>query len=264
MEGAKRLSPEARGPLIATLEARFATHGDRRRGLRWPHVRERLEGAGERLWSLAEMERTGGEPDVVGLDGGTGEVVFFDGSPESPAGRRSLCYDRAGLESRRANRPEDGAADLAAAMGVGLLAEAQDRDLQALGEFDTKTSSWLSTPPEIRRLGGAIFGDRRFGRVFVYHNGAGAYYGSRGFRGSLRVESDLPNASDVDPKTIGSGGTPETSARTSLSRAACVRVPARREPLSRGGTSAAPPRSCSTSRAGTTRNPRRRPGAPHP
>ena len=169
--------------ILATLESRFAAHPERHLGLAWSDVRARLEAAPEKMRSLAEMERTGGEPDVVGTDG----IVFFDCSAESPAGRRSLCYDRSGWESRKEHRPEGSAVDLASEMGIELLTEAEYAALQALGEFDVKTSSWLATPPEVRSRGGALFGDRRFGRAFTYHNGAGSYYGSRGFRGSLRI-----------------------------------------------------------------------------
>jgi hypothetical protein len=156
-------------------------------GLAWAVVKARLEANPEKLWSLNEMERTGGEPDVAGQDEITGETIFYDCSAESPAGRRSLCYDREALESRKEHKPESSALDMAAAMGIELLTEEQYRALQKLGEFDTKTSSWLRTPAEIRKLGGAIFGDRRYEHVFVYHNGADSYYGARGFRGWLRV-----------------------------------------------------------------------------
>ena len=159
----------------------------RHQHLEWGKVQARLEADSEKLWSLNEMERTGGEPDVVGHDRKTGEYIFFDCSPESPKGRTSICYDREALESRKEYKPKNSAMDLAAAMGIELLTEAQYQELQKLGEFDTKHSSWLKTPADIRKLGGAIFGDRRFGRVFVYHNGAQSYYSGRGFRGSLRV-----------------------------------------------------------------------------
>ncbi len=156
-------------------------------GLSWAEVLSRLDASPEKLPSLHEMERTGGEPDVVGRDEGTGEILFFDCSPESPEGRRSLCYDQEALESRKQYKPEGSAVDVAAGMGIDLLTETQYFNLQELGEFDTKTSSWLKTPVEVRELGGAIFGDQRFGRVFVYHNGAQSYYAARGFRGALRV-----------------------------------------------------------------------------
>jgi len=183
----KVLSAEQREELLAVLKARFETHMNRHRGFEWASVQARLEANPEKLWSLYEMERTGGEPDVVGYDGETGEYIFYDCSPESPAGRRSLCYDREALEARKEHKPESSAIDMAAAMGIELLTEEQYRELQELGDFDTKTSSWLKTPPEIRKLGGALFADRRYGRVFVYHNSAPSYYSSRGFRGSLRV-----------------------------------------------------------------------------
>jgi hypothetical protein len=169
------------------LEARFGKAKSRHKGLDWKAVRNRLEAQVGRLWSLHEMERTGGEPDVIALDRKAGEYVFYDCAAESPAGRRSVCYDREGLESRKEHRPQASAVELAAGMGIEILTEEQYRELQALGSFDTKTSSWLVTPPEVRKLGGALFGDRRFGRVFVYHNGAQSYYAARGFRGSLRV-----------------------------------------------------------------------------
>lgn len=159
---------------------------NRHEGVEWASVQARLEANPGTLWSLNEMERTGGEPDVVGLSG-NGECVFFDCSAESPKGRRSLCYDREALEGRKENKPKDSAIDMAAAIGIGILSEEQYRELQALGEFDTKTSSWVMTPPEIRRLGGAIFCDRRFDRVFTYHNGAESYYAARGFRGWLKA-----------------------------------------------------------------------------
>lgn len=173
--------------LLTTLEARFRKHPTRHPGLEWATVRARLEAAPEKLRSLSEMEDTGGEPDVVGFDAETGELRFVDCAAESPKGRRSLCYDREALESRKDFPPADSALERAAAMGIALLTEAEYRDLQALGEFDTKTSSWLLTPPEVRQLGGALFGDRRYGRVFTYHNGAPSYYAVRGFRGLLRV-----------------------------------------------------------------------------
>lgn len=159
----------------------------RHRGMEWAKVLARLEAHPEKLWPLNEMERTGGEPDVVGRDKKTAEIVFCDCSAESPKGRRSICYDREALEARKEFKPANNAMDMAAAIGIELLTEEEYRELQGLGEFDTKTSSWLKTPPEVRKLGGAIFGDRRYGRVFVYHNGADSYYAARGFRGALRV-----------------------------------------------------------------------------
>lgn len=184
---AKKLSTDEREELLAALKARFEKHMGRHKGLEWAKVEAKLETNGDKLWSLAEMERTGGEPDVVGFDKKTGEYVFYDCSPESPDGRRSLCYDREALESRKEHKPKNNAMDLAAAMGIEILTEEQYRILQELGKFDTKTSSWLKTPADIRELGGAIFADFRFGRVFVYHNGAESYYAARGFRGWLRV-----------------------------------------------------------------------------
>jgi hypothetical protein len=183
----KKLSPAQRAELLGTLKARFEKNMDRHRGLEWAEVQAKLEGEPEKLWSLNEMERTGGEPDVVGLDESSGEHLFYDCSAETPAGRRSVCYDRGGLESRKEHKPADSAIDMAAAMGIDLLDEGQYRELQKLGHFDAKTSSWLKTPPDIRKLGGAIFGDYRYGKVFVYHNGAQSYYGARAFRGCLRV-----------------------------------------------------------------------------
>jgi hypothetical protein len=183
----KELSSKQREELLTTLKARFEKNTNRHRGLEWAKVRARLETNAEKLWSLNEMERTGGEPDVVGQDKQTGEYVFYDCSPESPKGRTSLCYDREALDSRKEHKPKSSAMDMAAAMGAELLTEEQYQELQRLGNFDTKSSSWLKTPGDIRKLGGAIFGDRRFGRVFVYHNGAESYYGGRGFRGWLRV-----------------------------------------------------------------------------
>jgi len=181
------LSKEEFQQLLNILQARFEKNMCRHAGLAWASVEARLIKNQETLWSLNEMERTGGEPDVVGYDAESGELIFFDCSKESPIGRRNACYDRAALESRKANKPNDNALDMAEAMGIELLSEAQYRALQELGEFDTKTSSWLKTPPEIRKLGGALFGDRRYEHVFIYHNGAESYYGARGFRGCLRV-----------------------------------------------------------------------------
>lgn len=181
------LSTEQRDELLKTLKARFEKHVSRHKGLEWANVQAKLEANSDKLWSLGEMERTGGEPDVVGYDKKTGEYLFYDCSAESPQGRRSLCYDRAALDARKANKPADSAMDMAAAIGVELLTEEQYRELQKLGKFDTKTSSWLKTPPDIRKLGGSIFGDRRYDTVFIYHNGADSYYAARGFRGALKV-----------------------------------------------------------------------------
>ena len=183
----KELSPEHREELLSELKARFEKNMNRHKGLEWAKVQAKLEANTKKLWSLNEMERTGGEPDVVGFDKKTGEYIFYDCSAESPKGRRSLCYDRQALESRKEHKPENNAIDMAAAMGIALLTEEQYRELQKLGNFDTKTSSWITTPSEIRKLGGAIFADYRYGNVFVYHNGAESYYAARGFRGSLRV-----------------------------------------------------------------------------
>jgi len=185
----KELSPEQREELLRTLKARFEKNINRHKGLEWAKVQTKLDPpvGGEKLWSLSEMERTGGEPDVVGFDKKTGEYIFYDCSAESPTGRRSCCYDRQALDSRKEHKPKNSAIDMAAAMGIELLTEEQYRELQRLGNFDTKTSSWITTPSEIRKLGGAIFADFRFGRVFVYHNGAESYYAARAFRGSLRV-----------------------------------------------------------------------------
>ena len=183
----KELSPEQRDELLRALKARFEKNMDRHKGLEWPKVQAKLEANTEKLWSLHEMERTGGEPDVVGHDKKTGEYIFYDCSAESPKGRRSVCYDREALEARKEHKPKDSAVDMATAMGIELLKEEQYRELQKLGEFDTKTSSWVKTPPEIRKLEGALFCDRRFDHVFMYHNGAESYYAARAFRGSLRV-----------------------------------------------------------------------------
>jgi len=190
MKGAgpkKELSPKERAELLDALKARFEKNPNRHKGLDWTKVQAKLEANDGKLWALQEMEKTGGEPDVVGYDKKTGEYLFFDCSPESPKGRVNVCYDREALESRKENKPKNSAMDLAAAMGVEILTEEQYRELQKLGEFDTKTSSWVKTPDDIRKLGGALFCDRRFGHVFLYHNGAQSYYGSRGFRGVLRV-----------------------------------------------------------------------------
>lgn len=182
-----QLSIAQRAVVLNTLQVRFEKNMKRHKGIVWDDVLARLKANPEKLWSLNEMEITGGEPDVVGYDKGTGECVFVDCSAESPSGRRSLCYDRKGLESRKEHHSTNTAVDMATSMGVELLTEAQYRDLQKLGRFDAKTSSWLLTPPPIRDLGGAIFGDFRYGTVFIYHNGAQSYYGSRGFRGILRI-----------------------------------------------------------------------------
>jgi hypothetical protein len=183
----KDLSPAQQKELLGALKARFEKNMDRHQDLKWAQVQAKLETNPEKLWSLHEMERTGGEPDVVVHDQQTGEYVFYDCSPESPKGRRSLCYDLEALDSRKENKPKDNAMDMADAMGVELLTEEQYRELQKLGPFDTKTSSWVKTSSEIRKLGGALFCDRRFDTVFVYHNGAESYYASRAFRGRLRV-----------------------------------------------------------------------------
>lgn len=173
--------------LLRTLQARFEKNMQRHKGVAWAEVQARLEGNTRALKSLGAMEETGGEPDVIGQDGKTGQVTFCDCAAESPAGRRSLCYDREALDSRKENKPKDNALDMAASMGIELLTEEQYRELQKLGPFDAKTSSWIGTPPDVRSLGGALFGDHRYGRVFVYHNGAQSYYAARGFRGVLRV-----------------------------------------------------------------------------
>jgi hypothetical protein len=183
----KDLSQAQLKELLGALKGRFEKNMNRHRGLAWAEVHAKLEANTEKLWSLNEMERTGGEPDVVGHDKKTGEFIFYDCAAESPKGRRSLCYDREALESRKENKPKDSATNLAAAMGVELLTEEQYRELQKLGEFDTKTSSWVKTPSAIRELGGALFCDRRFDTVFTYHNGAESYYAARAFRGRLRV-----------------------------------------------------------------------------
>lgn len=187
MWDAHQMKAKEREELFKVLKTRFENHRNRHKNLEWAAVQAKLAANMGKLWSLSEMERTGGEPDVVGYDKATGEFVFYDCSTESPKGRRSLCYDREALESRKEHKPANSALDMAAAMGIELLTEEQYRELQKLGEFDTKTSSWVKTPSEIRRLGGAIFCDRRYDTVFVYHNGAESYYAARGFRGSLRV-----------------------------------------------------------------------------
>jgi len=183
----KELSPEQREGLLRTLKARFEKNMNRHQGLEWAKVQARLEANPEKLWSLHVMEETGGEPDVVGHDEKTGEYIFYDCSAESPKGRRSVCYDGEALASRKEHKPQDSALDMAAAMGIEILTEEQYRALQQLGAFDTKTSSWIKTPADIRKLGGALFADFRYGHVFVYHNGAESYYGARGFRGAVRV-----------------------------------------------------------------------------
>ena len=183
----KKLSPEQSEKLLSTLKARFEKNMKRHKGLEWAKIQAKLEANPEKLWSLDDMETTGGEPDVVGYDKKTGEYIFYDCSAESPKDRRSLCYDRKALESRKEHKPADSAIDMAAAMGIELLTEEQYRELQQLGNFDMKTSSWVKTPAEIRKLGGALFCDRRYDHIFVYHNGAESYYAARGFRGSLRV-----------------------------------------------------------------------------
>jgi len=173
--------------LLKVLEARFMKNMNRHEGLEWQSIQNRLLLRTQSVWSLSEMERTGGEPDVVGYDASTDEYFFFDCSTESPQGRRNICYDQEALESRKENKPKDSAVGMANVMGIEILTEEDYRDLQKFGDFDTKTSSWLRTPQEIRNLGGAIFGDRRYGRTFVYHNGAGSYFSARGFRGRLRI-----------------------------------------------------------------------------
>lgn len=185
--GRLNLAPEQRDRLLVTLRERFAKNMNRHKGLDWAKVQARLEASAEKLWSLNEMERTGGEPDVVSYDKRTGEYLFYDCSAESPKGRRSICYDREALDARKEHKPKDSAVNMAEAMGIELLTEEEYRALQQLGNFDTKTSSWVMTPPDIRKLGGALFCDRRYNTVFVYHNGAESYYAARGFRGSLRV-----------------------------------------------------------------------------
>ncbi len=186
-ESNRRLTPQQREQLFVTLKARFEKNMNRHKGLDWDKVQERLDANPDKLRPLHEMEITGGEPDVVGHDKKTGEYFFYDCSPESPKGRVAVCYDREGLDSRKEHKPANTAIDMASAMGIELLTELEYRDLQKLGSFDLKTSSWVKTPDDIRKLGGALFGDRRFGHVFIYHNGAQSYYSARGFRGSLRV-----------------------------------------------------------------------------
>lgn len=187
MKNHKKLSPQQGQELLTTLKARFEKNMNRHKGLEWVKVQAKLEANPEKLWSLHEMESTGGEPDVVAYDKKTSQYTFYDCAPESPKGRRSVCYDREALEARKENKPKDSAVNMAAAMGIELLTEDEYRDLQKLGEFDAKTSSWVKTPSEIRKLGGALFCDRRYDTVFLYHNGADSYYAARGFRGSLTV-----------------------------------------------------------------------------
>jgi len=187
LKNRKELSPEQREELLTELKARFEKNMNRHKGLEWTNVQARLYANNEKLWSLYEMEESGGEPDVVGYDKKTGEYIFYDCSAESPKGRRSACYDGEALESRKEHKPQTNAIDMAADMGIELLTEEQYRELQKLGKFDTKTSSWVQTPSDIRKLGGALFCDRRYDHVFLYHNGAESYYAARGFRGSLRV-----------------------------------------------------------------------------
>ena len=183
----KKLSPDQRDELLIALRTRFEKNMNRHKALEWEKVEAKLEDNAEKLWSLKEMERTGGEPDVVAFDKKSGEYVFYDCAAESPKDRRSLCYDREALESRKEHKPKDNAIDMASAIGIQLLTEEEYRALQELGNFDTKTSSWIMTPADIRKLGGALFCDRRYDTVFVYHNGAESYYAARGFRGSLRI-----------------------------------------------------------------------------
>jgi len=187
MNNKKKLSAEQRAELLATLKTRFEKNANRHKGVDWAKVQVKLEGAGAKLWSLSEMERTGGEPDVVGYDKKTGEYIFYDCSAESPKDRRSLCYDREALESRKEHKPANSAVAMATDMGIELLTEEQYRELQQLGKFDLKSSSWVKTPADIRGLGGALYCDRRYNHVFLYHNGAESYYAVRGFRGALKI-----------------------------------------------------------------------------
>jgi hypothetical protein len=186
MTNKKKLSAAQRSELIHVLKTRFEKNSNRHKGIEWAEVQAKLE-ASEKLWSLQEMEASGGEPDLVAFDKKTGKYIFFDCSAESPKERRSLCYDREALDSRKENKPKDSAMDMAAAMGIEILTEDQYRELQTLGKFDTKTSSWIQTTPAVRKLGGALFCDRRYDTVFLYHNGAESYYAARGFRGALRI-----------------------------------------------------------------------------
>jgi hypothetical protein len=183
----KQLSPQQREELLSSLKARFEKHMSRHKGLEWAKVQGKLEADTAKLWSLNEMERTGGEPDIIGYDKKAGEYIFYDCSAESPKGRRSICYDREALDARKEHKPKDSAVDMATAIGIEILTEEQYRELQKLGEFDTKTSSWVKTPSDIRKLGGALYCDRRYEHVFLYHNGAESYYTARAFRGSLKV-----------------------------------------------------------------------------
>lgn len=187
IESKKVISPQEREALLSTLKNRFIKNIHRHKGLEWDHIQARLKADPEKLWPLNEMEKTGGEPDVVSYDNHTGEYLFYDCSAESPKGRRSVCYDYEGQESRKEFKPKNNAVDMAAAMGIELLTEQQYRELQQLGNFDTKTSSWILTPAPIRKLGGALFADFRYGNVFIYHNSAPSYYAARGFRGTLKV-----------------------------------------------------------------------------
>lgn len=187
MQTAQIMEPGQREGLLGILKARFEKSMNRHAGLDWAKIQAKLAASPEKLWSLSEMDRTGGEPDVVGFDNMTGEYIFFDCSPESPAGRRSICYDGEALESRKENKPKNSAVEMAAEMGIEILTEEQYRELQKIGDFDLKTSSWVKTPTAIRKLGGALFCDRRYGHVFTYHNGADSYYAARGFRGRLQV-----------------------------------------------------------------------------
>ena len=186
-KGKTKLTPAQRDALLKTLKARFEKNSNRHKGIEWAKVQAKLEAHADKLWSLDEMESTGGEPDVVGQDKKTGEYIFFDCAAESPKERRSICYDHEALESRREHKPENSAVEMAADMGIDILTEEQYRELQQLGEFDLKTSSWVKTPPAIRKLGGAVFCDRRYNHIFLYHNGAESYYAARGFRGCLSV-----------------------------------------------------------------------------
>lgn len=187
MDITKKLSPKEQEKLLHILQTRFEKNMNRHKDLEWTKIQVKLEADKAKLWSLHQMEETGGEPDVVGYDKKTDEYTFYDCSAESPKGRRSVCYDSEGLQSRKEHKPKNNALDMAAAMGIEILTEEQYRELQKMGNFDTKTSSWVKTPPEIRKLGGAVFCDRRYDHVFLYHNGAQSYYAARGFRGSLRV-----------------------------------------------------------------------------
>lgn len=182
-----QLSPEQRNELLETLKTRFHKHTDRHKDIEWRDVLAKLEKDEEKLWSLDDMETTGGEPDVVGIDSKTGEYIFYDCSPESPKGRRSICYDAEALESRKEHKPGNSAINMATEMGIKILTEEEYRELQKIGKFDTKTSSWINTPADVRKLGGALFCDWRYGKVFTYHNGAESYYAARGFRGKLKV-----------------------------------------------------------------------------